>query len=136
MARARPINRYDQRNADRWESGGRKRFARWASRDFLPEFERGLHAATDSIAGDIFGESVFDAFLLSLSSSSEANDISKHFGYPAADSTDDALMGMWGQTVSNLRLRHPDRRGRQWTPTSVYENDYVVLKGIAQTLGA
>ena len=45
-------------------------------------------------------------------------------------------MGMWGQTRSDLRLRHPEFRGRLTTPTSVYEKDYVILKGIAQMLGA
>jgi len=133
--RGRGPNRADQANALRWESGGRKNFARWASHEFLPALATALQQATETLAGEVFGEAVFDAFLM-RSVPLESAWISKHFGYPAAGTKDDALMGMWGQTMSNLRLRHPDQRGKLTTPTSVYENDYTVLKGVAQTLGA
>jgi hypothetical protein len=134
-ARAR-VDEGNAANAVKWEGGGRKRFARWAQREFLPEFEKALHMATNTLAGEVFGESVFDAFLQMLVTSKEASNLSAHFGYPAPGSKDDALVSMWGQTMANLRFRHPDRRGRLTTPTAAYEHDYVVLKGIAETLGS
>jgi 2'-5' RNA ligase len=113
-----------------WEEGGKAKFVTWANRKFLPEFKKAL-GSSDSVAADLFGEGVFDNFLRTVQ---ELPNISKTFGYPLAGTRDDSLMGMWGQIISTLRYRHPDFRKVE-TPYRLYENDYVTLKGIVDTLG-
>ena len=128
---ARKPNKIDEANATRWDSGGRRKFVTWAEHTFLPAFEKAVDTSR-SMAGELFGEGVFDSFL-DLVHAPELRDFGKHFGYPAAGAKDDALIGMWGQTLSSLRLRHPGGR-RVQTPSNVYERDLVVLRGIVETL--
>lgn len=128
---ARKPNPVDQANAARWQKDGRKKFVAWAEHKFLPVFEKAL-ASSKSVAGDLFGESVFEDLVKFIHGSPELRDFGKHFGYPAAGAKDDALLGMWGQTLGSLRLRQPG--GRLQTPNDVYEREYTVLKGLVDTL--
>jgi len=131
---AKKPNPADQANAVRWETGGRKRFVQWAERTFLPAFQKAVDYA-NSVAGELFGESVFDDFLKLVNTAPELREFSRHFGYPASGAKDDELMSMWSQDLASLRLRQSGGK-RAPTPIKIYQREFETLSGIVHALKA
>lgn len=128
--------RLEDEAASRWENGGRKNFVAWVQRQFLPVFKRCLDQR-GTMAGEMFGEDIFQDLHEYIIKSPEIADLSKHFGYPG-NPTDLEILSWFTQDLSSIRMRLNThfRSGGRKIPTGfdIYDREYDTMSRAAQML--